>query len=187
MATDAAAPAPRRKRDATASRARLLAAAAELFDAHGYDGTTSREIGERAGVDPAMIARYYGGKAQLYVAVLQAESARPVDILDRDRLVDICSRALRRGPGPVLRVAIADIGDPTARAAASDELQRRIVDPLRDRLAGGDQADADLRAEIITAAVTGVLAAHRQQQLTRLATASADDIIAIVAAMIGAR
>ena len=54
-----------RRRDSAASRDRLLSAAGELFADRGFDRTSAREIGERAGVDPTMIARYFGGKAQL--------------------------------------------------------------------------------------------------------------------------
>src|SRR3982751_553674 len=63
----------RRVRDAAASRRALLGAAGELFHARGYEGATVREIGERAGVDPALIARYFGGKEGLYLAVLAEE------------------------------------------------------------------------------------------------------------------
>ena len=61
----------RRRHDAKASRAALLRAAAALFDERGYDAATVRDIGERAAVDPALIARYFGGKEGLYLATLQ--------------------------------------------------------------------------------------------------------------------
>ena len=48
--------ATRRPHDAEASRRALLEAAQEVFEAVGYDRATTREIGERAGVDPALIA-----------------------------------------------------------------------------------------------------------------------------------
>ena len=76
--TEAAGPPPRR-RDAGATRQALLDAARELFDAHGFRGTTVRAIGERAGVDQALIARYFGGKAELYQAVLDRDHVQPAD------------------------------------------------------------------------------------------------------------
>lgn len=69
-----------RRRDSARSRQLLLEAAAGLFAERGFDRSTTREIGERAGVDPALIARYFGGKAQLYLAVLDLDrkgSGRP--------------------------------------------------------------------------------------------------------------
>src|SRR5690606_31509634 len=66
-----------KRRDAARTRAALLQAALERFGRQGYARTTVREIGEAAGVDPALIARYFGSKAALYVAALEA--SRPLD------------------------------------------------------------------------------------------------------------
>jgi len=63
-----------RRRDSARSRQALLDAAATLFSERGFDRTTVREIGERATVDPALIARYFGGKAGLYVETLRAST-----------------------------------------------------------------------------------------------------------------
>src|SRR5262245_670386 len=65
-------PAPERprRRDAAASRKALLDAARALFGERGYDRTTLRDIGDRAGVDAALVARYYGNKAGLYLAAI---------------------------------------------------------------------------------------------------------------------
>jgi hypothetical protein len=62
-----------RSRDAAASKGALLQAAQTHFGQQGFDGTTIREIGERAGVDAALIARYFGSKADLYIAAVAAE------------------------------------------------------------------------------------------------------------------
>ena len=64
-----------RSRDAVASKDALLQAAQTLFGQQGFEGTTIREIGERAGVDAALIARYFGSKADLYIAAVAAEDA----------------------------------------------------------------------------------------------------------------
>src|ERR1700709_461434 len=62
--------AARRPHDAEASRRALLDAAREVFDEVGYDRATTREIGERAGVDPALIARYFDSKEGLFTAAI---------------------------------------------------------------------------------------------------------------------
>jgi AcrR family transcriptional regulator len=46
-----------RSRNAGASKQALLQAAHELFGQQGFEGTTIRDIGDRAGVDHALIAR----------------------------------------------------------------------------------------------------------------------------------
>ena len=68
------APRPGRPRYAAASAARHCSRLPELFGQRGFEGTTTREIGALAGVDPALIARYFGSKAHLYIAVVVAES-----------------------------------------------------------------------------------------------------------------
>ena len=64
------APRPGRPRYAAASREALFSAAPELFGQRGFEGTTTREIRASAGVDPALIARYFGSKADFYIAVV---------------------------------------------------------------------------------------------------------------------
>ncbi|MEO3754945.1 TetR family transcriptional regulator [Streptomyces sp. B6B3] len=68
--------APRRRfgpRSAPARRA-ILEAARSRFAADGYERTTIRAIATDAGVDPAMVMRYYGSKADLFAAIVQVTS-----------------------------------------------------------------------------------------------------------------
>ncbi|TQM56276.1 TetR family transcriptional regulator [Halopolyspora algeriensis] len=50
------------------TRAALLEAAREMFIEQGYDGATVRAIAMRAGVDPAMVNHWFGGKESLFTA-----------------------------------------------------------------------------------------------------------------------
>ena len=52
------------------TRATLLDAARAEFAERGYDGATVRVIAERAGVDPAMVNHWFGGKETLFTAAL---------------------------------------------------------------------------------------------------------------------
>jgi AcrR family transcriptional regulator len=52
------------------TRAQLLAAARAEFAERGYEGATVRRIAERAGVDPAMVNHWFGGKDALFTASL---------------------------------------------------------------------------------------------------------------------
>ena len=63
-----------RRRDAAATRRALLEAARELFGTRGFEATTLREIGERAGADPALFARYFGSKGQLFSEAMAADT-----------------------------------------------------------------------------------------------------------------
>jgi AcrR family transcriptional regulator len=51
--------------------AEILAAAFEVFAEAGYERTTIADVGERAGVSPALVVHYFGSKADLFNAVIQ--------------------------------------------------------------------------------------------------------------------
>jgi AcrR family transcriptional regulator len=54
-------------------RQALIEAALDLFARQGYNGTTTRQIAERAGVNEAIIYRHFPRKEDLYWAVLEAQ------------------------------------------------------------------------------------------------------------------
>ncbi|MEP9383293.1 TetR/AcrR family transcriptional regulator [Nocardioides sp. KR10-350] len=60
-----------RIRDAARTRAELLAVATEVFAEQGYAGARVDEIAERTRTTKRMIYYYFGGKEQLYQAVLE--------------------------------------------------------------------------------------------------------------------
>jgi AcrR family transcriptional regulator len=168
----------RRRRDAPGTRTALVAAAAELFAERGYNHATLRDIGERAGVDAAMIARYFGGKAQLYIAVLHEEMGEdvPTDILDPARMRQVVDRAIRRGPSPIYQVVSRPHDDARAQAVSRAELHSRIVGPLVDRLTADGLDRPQERAEILTAAFIGVLTARAAGAFDKLPDLDADDL-----------
>ena len=61
----------KRKRDAEATRARILQAAKKEFSKHGLGGARVDEIAERADANKRMIYHYFGGKEDLFSAVLE--------------------------------------------------------------------------------------------------------------------
>src|ERR1700749_2298693 len=60
-----------RKRDAEATRTAILEAAKGHFAKSGYDGAFLRDIAADAGVDAALITRFFGGKDGLVQAALK--------------------------------------------------------------------------------------------------------------------
>jgi AcrR family transcriptional regulator len=65
------------------TRERLIEAAGELFAAHGFEGTTGKQICERARVNPAAVNYHFGGLEGLYEAVLVEARERVVGRDDR--------------------------------------------------------------------------------------------------------
>src|SRR6266516_2875442 len=94
-------PSTRRPYDAQASRSALVDAATALFDERGYEATTIRQIGELAGVDAALIARYFGGKEGLYLATLAHDGRPPLPSEPREAFAAMLSRSEEQGIGPV--------------------------------------------------------------------------------------
>jgi AcrR family transcriptional regulator len=60
--------------DAAATRQAILAAARELFAAHGVDGVSVRDIAAAAGVNHALVHRYFGAKRDMVAAILASEA-----------------------------------------------------------------------------------------------------------------
>ena len=138
-----------RRRDAGRTREALLRAATDLFSERGFDRTTIRDIGERAGVDPALIARYFGSKTRLYLTALEEERGDVVrDVLDPERLLDIVDRVERRGLVPLLQVAVEPLRDEAAKDAAKAALHTRLVEPLVRRFTREGVDRPRLRAEL---------------------------------------
>lgn len=59
-----------RVRNAAITRASILEAGRKRFAREGYDGASLREIAADAGVDAALISRYFGSKDELFAEVV---------------------------------------------------------------------------------------------------------------------
>jgi AcrR family transcriptional regulator len=64
--------APRRQRDAAATRARILRAATQEFARHGFAGARGERISQRARCSERMVYYYFGSKEGLFREVLEA-------------------------------------------------------------------------------------------------------------------
>src|SRR5436190_15990087 len=158
----------RRVRDAAASRRALLSAAGELFHARGYEGATVRDIGERAGVDPALIARYFGGKERLYLAVLAEEHVEDDAPLDPQTFVaELLGHWDLRGHSPVSRALGA--------LELSDDVREQVREIVKERMVRKvaiEGPDAALRAEILIALVLGISLTRANGTMPQLSCAS---------------
>lgn len=171
------------RRDAGRTRQRLLDAASELFGTCGYERTTVRQVARGAGVDPALIGRYFHGKLGLYIAALRqrhGEDAAP--LVDSARLVELLSRPAALGAGPIFSAAVMPHPDPAARAVAEAELTARLVAPLARHWAGGEEPR--LRAEVAAAAVVGIVLARTAGTFTELSAAEPEHLARMVQALL---
>jgi AcrR family transcriptional regulator len=174
------------------TRDALLAAARRAFAAHGYERTTVRAIAADAGVDPSMVIRYYRSKDELFRAATEIDLALPelhrVPAADRGaalarRFVELWDDPMT---GEVLTVLLRSA--PTSESAA---------ERIRDIFAGqvlamvrraGPDADADgvARAAALGSFMLGSALARYVLELPPLATASGDEVVAIMAPVVDA-
>src|SRR6185503_14977422 len=69
----------------SARRKQLLAAAQQVFVAHGYHAAAMDDIAERAGVSKPVLYQHFPGKLELYLALLDQSC---------DTIIDACNQAL---------------------------------------------------------------------------------------------
>ncbi|MBW8753412.1 MAG: TetR family transcriptional regulator [Sphingomonadales bacterium] len=154
-----------RKRDAAATRARILEAAQRAFSETGYSHTGIRDIARMAGTSSTLVLRYFGSKAGLFEAALiaampvAAALSHPREALGRglaEALLDPAN-AIR----PPLMIAMAS-GDPEAAAIAARVFEAQSIAPLARWLGGGD---GRARALEIAMLATGLVSYLRQLPL----------------------
>lgn len=156
----AAAVPPVRKRNSEATRTAILDAAREQFVQQGYEATSVRAIAKAAGIDAALVIRYFGSKDELYT--LAMTRLRDFSYLRRvprtqlgAKLVDdlVADQATDR----VYHVVLGMLRSATSNRAG--DAGRGVVDdhyvyPLSKRLEG---EHAEVRAALISAIGFGLI------------------------------
>jgi AcrR family transcriptional regulator len=167
----------RRVRDSDASRAALLKAARAAFDELGYDLATTREIGERSGVDPALIARYFDNKEGLFIASIAYVADDEDEVELATVLPYLLERWDERGHNPISRAltspGLSEEMRQRVAAVIAEWLRRQLGAELERR----DLADAHLRAELIVAIAVGVATTRANGTLEALAAADRDELV----------
>jgi AcrR family transcriptional regulator len=174
------------------ARQALLEAARELFAELGYERTTMRAVGARAGADPALIYHYFGDKDGLLSATLKP----PADVTavfagiadDPDRAGEELVRRIiglwedrpetREQMLAILRTGLSH--DHAARLLR-DILGPLILASLRDVLASDQR---ELRVALIGSHIGGLMLARYVLQVPGAAAASPEDLVQAVGPVI---
>jgi AcrR family transcriptional regulator len=131
-----------RTRDAARTRAEILDVATREFARAGYDGARVDEIAARTRTTKRMIYYYFGGKEQLFTAVLERaygvirEAEQQLDVEHLDpvaairRLAEVTFDHHERHPDFIRLVSIENIHD--AEHIASSEMLASIGSPALD-------------------------------------------------------
>lgn len=154
---------PERRRDAGRTRERILLAAQKIFSERDYGQARVSDIAAAAGVNQALVMRYYGSKDRLFETALAA-------LLDLNNLPEGRSRenfgadVVRRltgeegGPPDPLPMVLRAVSDPDARQIAQRLMGERIMVPLAAWLGG---VDAQERAAEILLLCAGFYTYHQ--------------------------
>lgn len=180
--------AARRPHDAAATRQALLEAAGRLFDEVGYDRATTREIGERAGVDPALIARYFECKEGLFLAAIAAGAGEEeeLDFDPRALLAFLIERWEERGHSPISRALASPALSEEARERVSAVIRERLLTQLAAELRGRGVPAPELRAELLVAIAMGVAMTRSNGTLETLAATPREQILDSMAPIVDA-
>ena len=141
-------------------------------------------------MDAALIARYFGSKADLYIAVVADEDMGYRLPLEYDRLAQMAealvTRADERGPGPILQAVVRSDTAAEIRRAAQDRLARRLVDPLVVSLADQGVDRPRLRAEMAIAALLGITLGRSLGWFEEIRSVPQEKLVVLVAQALGA-
>lgn len=152
-----------KKRDAEATANRILSAAQTVFQQRGYDGATTREIADLAGINMALITRYYGSKLGLFkAAVLPHLSIEqlidvPIENLAEVLAANYSNTSAKEGFDPFAAM-LRSISSVDAGPLLVETLKRQAVDPLSATLAG---EDVSARVTLILTQLAGLVLQFR--------------------------
>ena len=179
----AAATAPPRKRNATGTRAAILASARKAFARSGYDGAGVREIAAGAGVTAMLVNRYFGSKEKLFAEVCADTMRAPVILSDQtlaapdfaSAFAEALVRVTAPGATPLDGFLIllhsasspkaAEIGREWIRQGHQSTLETMIEGPL-----------AVERAAVALALVAGLQVMRQMMKIDALAGAAPEDL-----------
>ena len=183
---DEEAPAPRRS-DAT--KAAILAAAREQFAAHGYQAATIRAIAAGAGIDPAMVMRYFGNKEGLFAQAAEFDLRLPdlAGVAKREIGAALVRHFLERWEGDetlmaLLRAAVTN----ESAAARLQSIFATQMAPLVVRLSGERGAAAAARAGLIATQILGLALCRYILRLPPVTALKPDEIVRRVGATVQA-
>lgn len=173
----------RQKRNAPATRQRILDAAMTEFAQHGYSGSRIERISNTADVNVSMIYHYFGNKDDLYIAALEAtykvirdreqmlqvNEADPIQAMRH--LIEMTFDFLSNDPHFV-RIIMSEnliMGEMVKRSANIPTMTRPLLDSLRTILKRGQSENLfhkDIDAEDFYISILGLSFVHVSNRYT---------------------
>ncbi|SNY65128.1 TetR/AcrR family transcriptional regulator [Paractinoplanes atraurantiacus] len=175
-------PAPPKRRDASRTRQLLLDVAKKRFARDGYSATTVRDIADEAGVNVALISRYFSSKEGLFEACLSSA----VSELRRDSgeiaLDDVAADIARRittsrddeSMTESMLLLLRTSGDERA-----EQMRRGVIQAISERLAAvcsPTAPDGLLRAQLVLATSLGIVVLRSSLRVEPLTSAGEGEL-----------
>lgn len=167
------------------TREAIETAARELFAINGFQKTTVRDIGARAGIDPSMIIRYFGSKEALFARVAMPDLALP-DVTDIDSAT-IGERMVRQfllqwEAGPNAGGMQALLRSAGSNQEAADRLAQIFREQVLPAIArAGPPETAAIRAGLVATQLLGLSVARYITRLPPVVAMSHEDILRMIA------
>lgn len=148
------------RRNAVATRGRLLASARRRFLQDSYENVSLREVSSDARVDVALVGRYFGSKEELFREVLCGPDDEWLDQLAKAddlaaRLAVLAVDGKENEDGDRLErmlIILRSMSSPQAASLAHASFQQEVLQPLAKLLTG---PAPEMRAGIALAVLMG--------------------------------
>lgn len=182
--------APRRGRrpGAPDTRAAILAAARELFAAHGFAGTSVRAVASAAGVDAALVHHYFGTKDDLFLAALELRVDPRVALLpvieggvdgagDRLMRLFVSVWEVEETRLPLLAL-VRGVLDPGGQQLVRDGFFRMVLGPVGTAL---ELDQPERRMQLVASQLIGLVVLRYVLAVEPLASAPPEELVATYA------
>jgi len=171
------------------TRADILEASRASFAELGYDRTSVRGVAARAGVDPALVHRFYGSKDDLLAAALTVAlnpGERIPELMEGDvgalgeRVVGYFLSVWEQSPSREVLIGMLRSAATNERAAAQlrQFFGREVLGRIAARLG---HEDAELRATLAGSQLLGLAMARYIIRFDPIASAEPQTIVATIA------
>jgi AcrR family transcriptional regulator len=164
-------------RSSERTKAAILSAARERFAAVGYQAATIRAIAADAGIDPAMVMRYFGSKDQLFAAAAEFDLRFPdFTGIDHSHLgAAVVRHFLERWEGDEALVLL--LRSSTTNTKAAQRMKQIFVAQLEPMVATLVPADAATRAGLIATQILGLALCRFVLKLPPIAAMTRDEVV----------
>ena len=175
---------------AAQTRQRILDVARQAFARSGFEATSVRSVASAAGVDQALVHRYFGTKRELFLATLElpvdpARVLAPVLAAPREHLAEAFLRTLLElwdsDAEPVILAAVRTLTStpdgPSLVKGFVLDLALSHLRPVVDDPVGS----APTRLALVASQTAGLLVARKVLGIEPLASMPVEEVVALVA------